>query len=127
MWLVAAALIALAGYAVLPALAQQGESAAAVQRQQHRHAEHRRGARLGRLPGAHLFRPLPSDQGPLSADEQQQLIDFIRQHAPKMHSSLTRLQQKDPAGFERRLQKAAPLLRRLRRIFERDAQLGRNI
>ncbi len=134
--LIAAALIALAGYAAAPAPAQSDEPAAGVERpqrsradrsEQPAHAEHRRGARLGRLPGAHLFRPLPSDQGPLTDEEQQELIDFVRRHAPQMHSSLNRLSNNDPDNFRRYLQKAAPSLRRLRRVFERDPQLGRSI
>ena len=134
--LLAATLLAWSGYASPSACAQQGEAEATANRPQRQQAnrsgqpacgEHRRGARLGRLPGAHLFRPLPEDQGPLRAEEQQELLSFIRQHMPKTHDSLKRVRQDDPAAFRQRLQKAAPPLRRLRRIFERDPELGQSV
>ena len=134
--LLATTLLACSDYVSPAACAQQGEADAAASRPQRRHAdradqrsrgEHRRSARLGRLPGAPLFRPLPEDRGPLRAEEQQKLLSFIRQYMPEMHDSLKRLRQNDPAAFRERLQKAAPPLRRLRRIFERDSELGRSV
>jgi len=83
--------------------------------------------RLGHLPGANLFRPLPEDEGPLTADERIELMDFLRTHVPKVHGWLEELRERDRAAFDERLQAAAPRLRQLRRIFERDPQLGQNL
>jgi hypothetical protein len=134
--LLAATLLAWRGYVSPSACAQQDEANAAATRPQRQHAggadqpspgEHGWGARLGRLPGAHLFRPLPEDQGPLRAGEQEELLSFIHQHMPETYESLDQLRQSDPAAFRERLQKAAPPLRRLRRIFERDSELGQSV
>ena len=134
--LVAATLIALAGYMLPAAHAQPKRPGPAAERPQRRQtdrpdrtpgADHCPHARLGRLPGARLFRPLPGDQGPLTPEEQHELVNFVRQHAPNIHASLKQLRKRDPDNFSQRLQKAAPLLRRLRRIFERDPELGRSI
>lgn len=123
------ALVALAGYAAQPASAQHDRPDAAAER---RPPEHRCGpqddeAQHDRPPEPPLFHPLPSDHGPLSAEEREELVEFLRENVPKMHSALRRLEQKDPTNFDHRLQEAAPLLRRLRRIFERDALLGRSV
>ena len=81
----------------------------------------------GHFWGSDLFRPQPEDEGPLEPGEQQRLENFLRQHAPLLHDSLKQLRTKDPAGFEQRLQDAAPQLRRLRRIYQRDPELGQNV
>lgn len=87
----------------------------------------RRPGRLGRLPGAQLFRILPEDQGPLSDDERAGLEDFLRQRAPDMFESLQRLRRDQPRVYEEQIQHAAPYLRRLRRICERNPELGDSI
>ncbi len=81
----------------------------------------------GRFPGGNLFRPLPEDEGPLEPEEQRRLVNFLRRHAPLMHESLKQLRMKDPDGFDRRLRDAAPQLRRLRRIYQRDPELGLSV
>jgi hypothetical protein len=130
---VAAALIALVICGWPPASAQQAATAPADGRTHADDspwpsgADRHRGGRFGRLPGAPLLRSLPSDQGPLQPGEQQELIDFVRQHVPGIHRALEQLGQKDPDNFTQRLEQAAPLLRRLRRIFDRDPQLGQSI
>lgn len=131
--LLTATLLAWAPYGLPGAFAQPDQPGATAGRPRGEHSgqpprgEHHRGAWFGRLPGAHLFRPLPEDQGPLTPEEQQQLLEFIGQHAPELYGSLERLRTKNPNAFEQRLQKALPHLRRLRRIFERDPELGRSV
>ena len=107
--LLTATLLAWAPYGLLGAFAQPDQPGAAAglprgeQSGQPPRGEHHRGAWFGRLPGAHLFRPLPEHQGPLTPDEQQQLLDFIGQHVPDLHDSLERLRTKNPNAFEQRL------------------------
>jgi hypothetical protein len=127
-------MIACTGYGLPAAFAQPDESAGAEpqrcpadQSRPPSHREQRGGGWLGRLPGAPLFNPLPEDQGPLTAEEQQELLGFVGQHVPRLHESLERLRSTDPAAFQERLEKAAPHLRRLRRIFERDPDLGQRV
>ncbi len=136
---VAMPLIAWAGYVAAPAAAQERAPAASRQQPEDRHRPHgdrrgpgqrgerRPGLRFGYLPGANLFRPLPEDEGPLTAEERIELMDFLRTHVPKVHGWLEQLREHDPAAFDERLQGAAPRLRQLRRIFERDPQLGQNL
>jgi hypothetical protein len=134
-----AALLACVGYATAPAVAQEREPTASRRPSEGRDRPHgdrrgpgqrgerRPGLRFGYLPGANLFRPLPEDEGPLTAEERVELMDFLHTHVPKVHGWLEQLRERDPAAFDERLQAAAPRLRQLRRIFERDPQLGQNL
>ena len=82
---------------------------------------------MGRLPGAPLFRVMPEDLGPLDEAERGALLSFLQEHAPEMHEALLKLQRDDPASFDRQFQRAAPYLRRLQRIFQRNPELGESI
>lgn len=82
---------------------------------------------IGRFPLANVFRPLPEDHGPLTATEQREALRFLRRCVPHVHRELMKLRRRDPVSFGQRLEDAAPRLRQLRRIFERDPELGRNI
>lgn len=136
---VAWAAVAWAGYRAAAASAQERGPTASPHRPERRPragggrcgqppgGERRPGLRLGHFPGGHLFRPLPEDQGPLTPDEQRELVSFLRKHAPNMHLRLREIRARDPAAFDEHLQDAAPRLRVLRRIFARDPQLGRNV
>jgi hypothetical protein len=79
----------------------------------------------GRFPGGDLFRPLPEDEGPLTPGEKQELTSFLRARVPSAHRWLQELRRRDPEAFDERLREAAPRLRQLRRVFERDPELGR--
>jgi hypothetical protein len=132
---VTALLFVLLGYIATGATAQERDPA--TRRGQ---AEHRGGPRGhrgapgpgserpdrhgGRFPGTRLFQQLPEDEGPLTPDERLELLAFLRAHVPGMHRALEELRARDPAKFEKRLEDAAPRLRQLRRIFERDSELG---
>jgi hypothetical protein len=75
-------------------------------------------------PARRLFEPLPEDHGPLAAGEADELLAFAEAHLPRIHAILARLKAHSPARFETALAEHAPRLRQLRRIYERDAQLG---
>ncbi|MFQ5805036.1 MAG: hypothetical protein ACE5I3_01160 [Phycisphaerae bacterium] len=135
---VSVTLIACVGYAG-PLLAQERDPTVSPQQPERRHraradrgqpgrrGERRPGLRVGRLLGGHLLQRLPEDEGPLTPDQEVELMDFVRAHVPEVHRSLEQLRERDPAAFEQRLQDAAPRLRQLRRIFERDPELGANL
>lgn len=137
--LMTATLVAWTGYLAAPARGQPGGPAKPPQPPERherkrggrggppRDAERGPGSPLGRFPGARLFRPLPEDQGPLTPAEQRELMSFVRECYPDAHRWLKQIQQRDPEAFQQRLQEAAPRLRHLRRIFERDPELGQNI
>jgi hypothetical protein len=100
-----------------------------------RHGREKRGerperdheGRMGKLPGAYLLRTLPEDQGPLTEKEQEELLDFVRQHAPEMYEALQATKQGKPEDFQEQFQRAAPQLRRLQRIYQRNPELGESI
>jgi hypothetical protein len=137
--LMTAALVAWLGYLAAPTWGQQSAPAKSPQPSERherkrgghggppRDAEAGPGLPLGRFPGARLFHPLPEDQGPLTPAEQRQLMSFVRECYPDAHRWLKEIQQRDPEAFQQRLQEAAPRLRHLHRIFERDPELGQNI
>jgi hypothetical protein len=136
---VAALLIAWAGFVAAPAVAQEREPATRQGQPERRHrprdhhgqpgpgGERGPGLHLGHLPGADLFQQLPEDEGPLTPGEGLELLAFLRAHVPWVCRSLEQLGEHDPAALEQRLQEAAPRLRQLRRIFERDPELGAQV
>lgn len=79
------------------------------------------------MSGARMFQPLPEDEGPLSQAEQRELEKFVKKHAPLIHDKLRQLRKRNPNVFQQRMQEAAPRLRMLRRVFQRDPRLGRMI
>lgn len=85
------------------------------------------GPEFGGFPGAELLRPLPEDEGPLQPGEADELIEFARRNVPFVHRALRRMEDSAPDEFERRLERAAPRLRQLKRIFDRNPQLGERI
>jgi len=135
---IVAVLAILPGLGPAPASAQESQPRPGreqPQRRQRGHGEHGRwsaaehpgGSWLVRLPGASVLRPASEDEGPLSDEEREQLTEFLRLRAPRVHRWLTELRARNPAAFEQKLQQAAPRLRQLRRIFDRNPELGENL
>lgn len=134
--LTAVVLLACAESGSAPALAQERGSAASAQEPERRgrpgpghpgppsRFERRPGRPRGRFPGGHLFRPMPEDEGPLAPGELRELLGFVRRHVPYVHHELRKLRKSDPTAFHERIEEAAPRLRQLRRIFERNPELG---
>lgn len=85
------------------------------------------GRGMGPFPGDELLRPLPEDEGPLEPGEQEALTEFAARHVPFIHRALHRVQRFSPQAYQERLERVAPRLRRLQRIFERNTQLGEKI
>lgn len=81
----------------------------------------------GPFPLAELIRPAPEDEGPLEAGEQEELLAFAEQRVPAVYEALRRMQEDAPQRFSERMQRVAPRLRQLKRIFERNPALGRRI
>lgn len=71
-----------------------------------------------------LFRPLPMDMGPVRPSEEKELLEFAREHAPRLFSAIESLREGDPERFRRRLGEIAPRLRQLHRIHERTPKLA---
>ncbi len=80
-----------------------------------------RGTELAR----YLFTPTPEDRGPLEPGEEETLLAFAREHAPRIHFLMQRIKQRDPDRFAAELEEHAPRLRQLKRLFELDPQLAR--
>ena len=91
------------------------------------HPERHRPGRMGKLPGAYLLRTMPEDEGPLSQEERDKLVTFVRAHAPEMYAALQATEQRQPKDFEEQFQRAVPQLRRLYRIYQRNPELGESI
>jgi len=83
-----------------------------------------------RPPGAFdelPLRPEPGDLGPLRPDEARALFDFAREHMPFAARMMQQARQRDPEEFQQQLERLAPRLRHLKRIFERRPELGERI
>lgn len=74
-----------------------------------------------------LFSLRPEDRGPLRPGEGEELLEFAREHAPRIHAALEQLREQGPEDFARKLSEYAPRLRHLKRIFEYSPRLGRLI
>ncbi len=72
-----------------------------------------------------FFRPAPEDQGPLKPGEEDELIAFAKEHAPRIYRALDWLRERSPEKVRQKLAENAPRLRHLRRLYERSPQLGR--
>jgi hypothetical protein len=81
-------------------------------------------ANLGRL---NPFRPSPADRGPLAEGEEQELLEFARREMPRAYRLLMRVRNRNPQAYQQQIKRLAPRARHLRRVFERDADLGRII
>lgn len=87
--------------------------------------EHRRGhRRRGRGPFGNPFRPLAQDQGPLQPGELEVLMAFAKENLAHVHAQLERLRERDPEQFEERMERIAPRLRQLRRLFSESPELA---
>jgi len=84
-------------------------------------------ARMDQLSGVRLFHPMLEDHGPLAPEERQEIVDFLRENAPDLYDSMKRLRRQDPAAFNEQIEKAAPHLRRLRRVYKRNPEFGESI
>lgn len=73
-----------------------------------------------------LFMPRPQDRVPLRDGEAAELLDFARQHIPRMHRQIMRARRNQPAErFAHRFEKEiVPLLRHLQRVHTADPELG---
>ena len=78
----------------------------------------------GGLLGPGLFRASPEDRGPLQPGEEQELLQFAQEHAPRVYSALDLLKQRSPERYQARLAQVAPRLRQLRRIYATNPRLG---
>ena len=74
-----------------------------------------------RFPG---LRVGPEDRGPLTAEEIDDLVEFMRKHMPHMFDAMRRLRERDPDRFEERLNENAVRLRQLRRLFLYSPEIG---
>lgn len=92
-----------------------------------RQPQRNQGSWFDRIGGARLFEPLPEDYRPLEPRERTELQNFIRRYAPELHHQLRRLKRRNPELFEQRLREATPRLRALKRVCERNPDLGRAI
>lgn len=79
------------------------------------------------FPLADLIRPDPEDEGPVTPEEERELLQFARKHVPFVHGALAEMREASPERYRFRLETAAPRLRQLRRIFDREPALGRRI
>jgi len=77
---------------------------------------------LGRPP----FLPAPEDFGPLRPGEARELLRFVRDRVPRVFRALRELRQR-PEEQRRHLERIAPHLRNLRRLFEQDPRLARRL
>lgn len=74
------------------------------------------------------IRPGPEDAGPLRPGEEEELFVFAQRALPAdMVNAMRRLRSRDPDGFRRVMEMRAPRLRFLRRLFEINPQLARDI
>jgi hypothetical protein len=71
-----------------------------------------------------LFRVGPEDQGPLRAGEADELLEFARDHLPRVHAALDALRRRNPERFAKKLGEHAPRLRHLRRVYQLSPRLG---
>ena len=81
----------------------------------------------GMMIGGGLFRPSPEDFAPLTDEERDELMAFLEEHLSSLHTALENLRDSDSVAFEQKMEEAAPRLRQLRRIFERDPELGQRV
>lgn len=77
--------------------------------------------RFGGLP----FWPEREDFGPLRPGEDAELLEFAEAEVPEAFLRLDRIRRNEPGQFRQRLRDAAPRLRFLRRVFQRNPDLGR--
>lgn len=73
------------------------------------------------------FAPRDEDRAPLQPGEEEALFRFVRQNMPTVHQRMRMMRQRDPEGFERRLQRFAPRIRQLKRIYDQNPDLARAI
>jgi hypothetical protein len=78
----------------------------------------------GALFGAGPFRASPEDRGPLQPGEEQELLQFAQEHAPRVYSALDLLRQRSPERYQAQLVQVTPRLRQLRRIYATNSRLG---
>ncbi len=84
----------------------------------------RRGPRRLEELGQRLFRPSPEDQGPLQPGEEDELLAFAQEHAPRLYGVMSTLKQRNPQRLRERLSEFAPRLRHLRRVYAESPRLG---
>ncbi len=77
--------------------------------------------------GRNLFRIAREDRAPLEPGETEELLAFAKEHFPRLHRLMERVQRRNPEMFRAKLAENAPKLRHLRRVYERSPALGRII
>lgn len=74
-----------------------------------------------------LFGLGPEDRGPLQPGETEELLEFAREHMPRLYEVMERLRARNPDALERKLADHAPRIRHLKRIFEHNPAIGQII
>lgn len=72
---------------------------------------------LARMPGPNPFRRLREDFADVSAEEEQDLLEFARHQQPRLYEGLKQLRSKAPDRYKARFTEIASRLRMLRRLF----------
>lgn len=73
------------------------------------------------------FEPTPADRGPLAPGEERELLRFAKRRVPFAYRMLNRARRENPAAFAEHLERAAPRLRQLRRLFDSDPAQARRL
>jgi hypothetical protein len=76
------------------------------------------------VPLHELFPPQPDDRAALSEEEAEALLAFADEHFPRLARSMRWIKSRRPEMFVRRMQRTAPRLRHLQRIFAFDQAVG---
>jgi hypothetical protein len=74
-----------------------------------------------------LFELLPEDRGPLQEGEEEVLLAFAREQMPHFYRLIVRLRERHPDRYRAKLREHAPHLRRMKRVFEHNPDIGRII
>lgn len=65
--------------------------------------------------------------GPLSAEETEQLLEFTREHFPRVYERLMQTRQRDPDAFRQMVQRISHPLTRLMRMYREDPEQARTV
>ena len=71
-----------------------------------------------------LFGVEPEDQGPLQPGEEEELLEFAREHMPRLARAMQWVHDRNPERFRERMAQYAPRLRHLRRIYAENPRVG---
>lgn len=71
------------------------------------------------------FGPSEADRGPLSQEEEAELLEFARQHMPRWHRALRDAQGRNPRLFRKKVNEFAPRIRFIRRLHAKNPELAK--